>query len=217
MLAQLERRRERLAGGAGSLGWKVGFGAPAAMEKLGLDAPLTGFLSETARIEPGATVSLAGWTNPLLEPEIALHLRADVGAGTEAGEAWQAVAGIGAAFELADLDPPAEDVEVILAGNIFQRGVVLGTPHLTVPVAGLSATLVADGRESSIPDPQADTGPVARILAHVADRLGAFGERLRAGEVVICGSIVPPIPVAAGQEYGYRLDSCDEITIRFGV
>ena len=34
MKAQLEQRRERIAAGEKALGWKVGFGAPAAMGKL---------------------------------------------------------------------------------------------------------------------------------------------------------------------------------------
>ena len=33
---QLERRRERLDGGAGPLGWKIGLNAPPVQEKLGL-------------------------------------------------------------------------------------------------------------------------------------------------------------------------------------
>ena len=44
MRAQLALRRKRLDAGAKQIGWKVGFGAPAAMEKLKLTAPLVGFL-----------------------------------------------------------------------------------------------------------------------------------------------------------------------------
>jgi 2-keto-4-pentenoate hydratase len=42
---QLTLRQARLDAGETSLGWKVGFGAPAALERLGLDAPLVGFLT----------------------------------------------------------------------------------------------------------------------------------------------------------------------------
>ena len=60
MAAQLARRRERLDAGEQPLGWKVGFGAPAAMEKLKLAAPLVGFLTDQALVASDATFSLAG-------------------------------------------------------------------------------------------------------------------------------------------------------------
>jgi 2-keto-4-pentenoate hydratase len=37
MTAQFSKRRARIAAGERPLGWKVGLGAPATMEKLGLD------------------------------------------------------------------------------------------------------------------------------------------------------------------------------------
>src|SRR5438067_3521539 len=46
------------------------------------------------------------------------------GAGRAATVA--AIAALGPAIELADLNPPPDDVEVVLAGNIFHRRVILG-------------------------------------------------------------------------------------------
>ena len=40
------------------IGWKVGFGAPAALERLGLERPLVAPLPASGRIPDGATVSL---------------------------------------------------------------------------------------------------------------------------------------------------------------
>ena len=48
MTAQLAKRRARIAAGEKPLGWKVGLGAPASMQKLGLRAPLVGFLMQRA-------------------------------------------------------------------------------------------------------------------------------------------------------------------------
>jgi 2-keto-4-pentenoate hydratase len=39
------------------------------------------------------------------------------------------------------------------------------------------------------------TGKLIDIVAHVANVLDACGERLRAGEVIITGSITPPITI----------------------
>src|SRR5688500_6944266 len=78
MLAQLTERRRRIDAGEASLGWKLGMGVPAAMAKLGTDAPLVGYLLAPARVADGGTVSIDGWGNARLEPEIAVHLGADL-------------------------------------------------------------------------------------------------------------------------------------------
>ena len=59
MRRQTALRRERLEAGASIIGWKVGFGAPAALAKLGLAGPLVGFLLDSAQLPSGATVALS--------------------------------------------------------------------------------------------------------------------------------------------------------------
>src|SRR5512146_2855968 len=83
MTAQFERRRERIAAGEKPIGWKVGFGAPAAMQRLAIRAPLIGFLMDRAHLSPGAMISLAGWKKPAVEPEIAVHVGSDLPGGAD--------------------------------------------------------------------------------------------------------------------------------------
>jgi 2-keto-4-pentenoate hydratase len=208
MAAQLELRRKRLAAGERSLGWKLGFGTTAAMEKLGIAAPLVGFLTDRSVIAAGETPSVEGWVRPMLEPEIA----ATVGAVPAQGE----IEAVGPAFELADVDPPPEDVEAILAANIFHRGVVLAEPAAVSRVApgDLRAELQRPGgKREAIADPQAATGQLAGLVRHVAALLEAFGHALQPGEIVICGSLVPPIAVAGGDGMRYRLEPVGELAI----
>jgi 2-keto-4-pentenoate hydratase len=70
MSAQLAKRRARIAAGEKSLGWKVGLGAPATMQKMGLTAPVVGYLMQRALLLSGSTASLKGYTKPVAEPEI---------------------------------------------------------------------------------------------------------------------------------------------------
>jgi len=58
MRAQLELRRKRLAAGDAPLGWKVGFAAPAMLERLGITGPLVGFLTRNARVQSGVLSAL---------------------------------------------------------------------------------------------------------------------------------------------------------------
>jgi 2-keto-4-pentenoate hydratase len=72
MERQLRLRQDRLNAGERSIGWKVGFGAPAALERLQIDAPLIGFLTDKTLLSSGSMVSIADWTKPAMEPEIAI-------------------------------------------------------------------------------------------------------------------------------------------------
>jgi len=149
MLAQLTERRRRIEEGEASLGWKLGMGVPAAMAKLGTDAPLVGYLLAPARVEDGGTVSLDGWGTAKLEPEIAVHMGADLAAGASRADAEAAIAGLGPAIELVDLDPSADDPEAILAADIFQRHVLLGPVTEGATAAGTSARALKNGDEAA--------------------------------------------------------------------
>src|SRR6476469_9904369 len=198
MQAQLAARRKRLDAGDQPLGWKVGFGAPAMLQLLNISAPLVGFLTRNARVQSGGSVSFAGWSKPVLEPEIAVHIGRDVPADADGETATAAIAGISPAFEIVDLTAPPQDPERILSDNIYQRHVVLG------------------GESARTTDPQANTGEWIGIVRHVADVLAAFGERLRAGEIIITGSVVPPLAIEPDEDaIAFEVDPIGGITVRF--
>ena len=207
MRDQLALRRKRLDRGERPIGWKVGFGSPAAAAHFDLDRPLVGFLTDRGVLPDGARVDVGGWTNPLLEPEIAVHLVGDVVPGATREDVIAAIGGLSAAIELADLDPPPTDVRAILAGNIFHRHVVLGpVDRMRRTADEVGVRVVCDGREiASSDDPAALTGELVEVVRLVGELLGACGERLRADEVVITGSVVAPVPVAPGQRVTVQL------------
>src|SRR3954465_6364778 len=98
MERQLAVRRARIAAGEKPIGWKVGLGAPAAMERLKIKAPLVGFMMENSIVANGATVALAGWAKPVAEPEVAVHMGKDLAGGADRAAAIAAIAGLGPAI-----------------------------------------------------------------------------------------------------------------------
>lgn len=220
MTAQLEMRRARLALGEEPLGWKVGLGAPASMQKLGIAGPAVGFLLRSGLMPSGATVSLQDYKRPVAEPEIAVRMARDLAAGATTTAALDAVGSIQPAIELADLDPvPAPDnLDAVLAGNIYHRQVVLGTA--TRAGGGLESLVSRVTRRgiefNRTDDPEALTGKLADIVAYVADLLAAFGEKLAAGEIVITGSITAPVMLEADEtEFAHALDPIGEVNVKF--
>jgi 2-keto-4-pentenoate hydratase len=222
MQKQLAWRRERLAAGEKPIGWKVGFGAPAIMARLGIAKPLVGFLTDRALLQSGAAISLRGWTKPVAEPELAVYMGADLPAGADTSAVKAAIAGIGPAIELADLDPPPEPdtLEAVLAGNIFQRHVILGPSDRSragAKVEGLIGRVFRGNTETaSTSDLTANTGEPIGLVRHVADMLAAFDERLRAGEFIITGSVVPPLFIEDKDEsIRFELAPVGNVAVRF--
>jgi 2-keto-4-pentenoate hydratase len=219
---QLRRRRVLLSSGHKPLGWKLAFGGPAAMERLQTNAPLVGFLMRNALVPSNSTISIAGWKKAAAEPEITVYLGKDLSAGAGRDTAKAAIAGLGPAIEVADVDHPSDDVEGTLSCNIYQRHIILGRSD---PVRagglldGLAARVLRNGAEfACITDPrslQNLTGELIDIVRHTANLLAAFGESLQAGQIIIAGSVIPPIWVEPGEELTFNLAPIDTISTRF--
>jgi 2-keto-4-pentenoate hydratase len=221
MQAQLELREKRLSAGEKSIGWKVGFGAPASLEALKIDAPLVGFLTDAILIPSGGVVSIDGWTKPLVEPEIAVHLAQDLQGSLDRQTVREAVAGVSPAIELADVHFPPDDVEAILVGNIYNRNLILGPSDASCAgcvLDGLTGRIYREGVETaSTKQFQALTGEPLAIIAHVAELLAVFGQKLSAGDVIILGSIVPPIFTTTTEEVRFWLDPLESISVKLVV
>ena len=220
MRAQLDLRRRLIAAGAKPIGWKVGFGAPAALAKFAISAPLVGFMLDRNLVASGATVSLAGWVKPAAEPEIAIEMGADLPGGGSRSAAADAIGAIGPAIELADVDVPPEDVETILAGDIFHRHVLLGPRDRTRAggrIDGLHARILRDGApHADTTELEANTGKLVDIVRHVADLLAGCGERLAAGDVIIAGSVIAPIFLGPkDRALDYALDPVGSVAVQF--
>ena len=80
--------------------------------------------------------------------------------------------------------------------------------------ADLSFSVSCDGSEvAATSDPFALTGELGSILASAASTLAACGAALSAGDVVITGSVVPPIDVSAGGSWHVSAPSLGEIAV----
>jgi 2-keto-4-pentenoate hydratase len=215
MERQLELRRRLLDDGARPIGWKLGLGTAPAMEKHGTAAPLVGFLTDRGMREPSGEIEIGAWGKPTAEPEIAVHVARDVPADGDEAAVTAAIGGVGVAIELVDLGDG--EVEDILAGDIFHRHVVLGPAAEGVALEDLRAEIQLAGDAQTVADPLALVGDPVAALAHLASHLAAFGETVRAGEVLITGSIVPALAIAPGQRLEYRLEPLGELALTFAA
>jgi 2-keto-4-pentenoate hydratase len=214
MRRQLRARREQLEQGASPIGWKIGLNVPSVQRRLGLDRPVVGHLTTATLVEPGDRHSLSGATSAGAEPEIAIQLGADVSGDAGPDGARAAIAGLAPALEIVDVDRPLDDVETIVADNVFHRAVALGEPA-GPPPDGLEGVVVVNGAEAHRLDAARAAGDLAEPVALIAATLAACGERLRAGERIIAGSLTPAVPIAPGDSVAFDLGPLARVELRF--
>jgi 2-keto-4-pentenoate hydratase len=204
MRSLLARRDGELAAGAKGVGWKIGFNTPAIQEHFGISEAVVGYLVDSGIVEPGATTSLEGWVSPAVEVELAIRVGED-----------GAVAGLGPALELVDLDISFNDIEPVLAGNICHRAVIFGDEVPGADPWSLLATVEKDGsvvgRDGRITEDPAST--VAFVRRFLADH----GAALEPGHRVIAGSVLPPVSVAPGDALDVSFGPFGTLRIAFST
>jgi 2-keto-4-pentenoate hydratase len=203
MRALLVRRREIIAQGAEPLGWKVGFNLPAIQEKLGIDAPLAGFLTTDTLLEDGAEWSLGNEGEVVVESEVAVEL----------GEDGRSIVALLPALELADPLDLSIGVDAILAGNIFHRGVAFG-PRVEADEPGAGRILV-NGEEQHSLTAEHTRGNLDAMVEAVAARLEAADERLQPGDIIITGVLAPPHAAQPGDVVKLELEAVGGVELRF--
>lgn len=219
MRAQLSEREERLDAGEEPIGWKLGLTGSDVQSRLGLEGPVVGYLTSGRLLAPGESLSLAGIERPALEPEIAVHVGRDVAAGASRDEVGDAIAALGVAVEAIEAGAPFEDLEEILAANVFHRAVMLGPPvaeRAGGSLNGVTLTVLRNGDTEDAVDVETGGPDLHAVVWHVAGMLEAFDERLSAGDVIIAGSLTPPVHVAPGDELVVDLGPLGRLDAPFG-
>jgi 2-keto-4-pentenoate hydratase len=200
--AMLVRRREILGQGAEAIGWKVGFNISAAQEKLGIDAPLAGFLSSDGLLEDGAEVSLDDGP-VVVESEVAVELGPDA----------RSIVALLPALEVADPPDLDQDVETILAGNIFHRAVVFG-PRVETNQPGAGRVLV-NGEVEHVMAPGETGAHLEEMVEAVRKRLAAVDEDMLPGQRIITGVLAPPHAAHPGDRVRLELDGLGGVELVF--
>jgi 2-keto-4-pentenoate hydratase len=186
-------------------GFKIGATARRMQDYLGLSGPAAGFMPEAGIQPSGATLAYADFRNPGAECEIAVRLGRDLPPGPCTSEQAQAaVSEVFAAIEIVENRygaPPAGDLQrlgtpTLIADQVFHAAAVLGAPGAahSLNLADLPGHILVDGVEQAHGVGADLLGDPMNALAWLAASpvAVAFGG-LRAGQVVMLGSVTPPI------------------------
>jgi len=214
--------RQRIASGQAHAGWKIGCTVKVMQEMLGLDGPSSGAVLAPNALTTPARIAAATLTNPVAECEIAVRMASDVPARNGGHDQESIAEHVGAcmvSIELAELRLPQRQtmaVGELIADDFFQKAIVLG-PEVedwhTRDLTGARATTTVSGQYMGEGFGRDIMGHPFAALAWLADSLAVRGEQLRAGEVVLTGSVVKAAPIAAGDTTICAIEGLGEATL----
>ena len=209
LFAAIQAELARLSGQRVA-GWKIAATSNAGQRHIRVDGPLAGCLLSGRALDAGARIALAGNNMKVAEAEFAFRMAADLPKragdyGVE--EVLAAVASLHPAIEVPDsryTDFTRVGAAQLIADDACACWFVIGT---AVRAEWRAQDLVRHGVSAYRNGALAGKGSGANVLgdprsalAWIANELCAYGDGLRAGDVVITGTCLTPVPVVAGDD-----------------
>lgn len=198
----------RVDGGERVAGFKIGFTNLAVREKMGLPDSTYGYLMGGMVLASGGWLAMAEVIAPRIESEICVRLGRDLaGPDVTAADVLEAADAVRASFEICDARIidwrcPYPD---FLADNGFAACIVLGetdwVPIRQVDILDESVVLAKDGEPFAEGRGEMAMGSPAKAVAWLANKLADRGKSLKAGQVVMTGTLTPITPIERGATY----------------
>lgn len=205
-------------------GYKIGCTTPVMQQYMGIDHPGAGaILAPTVQDSP-ADLAFADYVAIGVEGEIAIRLAADLpptGAPYDRDAIFAAIESCCTAIELVDaryVDYRSLDTWTMVADNFFNAGCILGTP--VADWRGIDMTAVT-GR-MTVNKAIAGEGQGANVMGHpfdaavwLANTMARRGLGLKAGDLVMTGSIVETQWLKKGDSVTFEIDALGSVAARF--
>ena len=218
---QAEILRRKLARGNRVVGLKAGLTSHAKMKQMGVDTPCFGFLVDYFSVADGGEVKISELIHPKVEPEIAFVLkRALKGPGCHIGAVLAATDFVMPGIEIIDsrYRDFKFDLKSVIADNCSSSRFVLGgqaVPVDELDLRTLGVVMEKNGEIVGIGAGAAVLGHPAAAIAMLANHLGARGEEIPAGTMILSGGVTEAVAVKAGDNVNLRIQSLGSTSVRF--
>jgi 2-keto-4-pentenoate hydratase len=221
--AAVQHALARLVDADPPFGFKIGATGSRMQAYLGVDAPIAGFMRGQDVYLSHADLRFADYINPGVECEVAVRLAADLPPGPcSLEQALEAVGDFVAGIEIVENrygDVKTLGAPTLLADQMYHAAAVIGEQGSVdwrkLNIADLRGTIrLQDGSE--------DEGVTSDLLGHplkglavlAQSELGkAFGG-LKAGQVIMLGSVTPPIWLAGPAHVTVTFPPLPPVTVR---
>jgi len=206
------------------IGWKIAATSAAGQQHIGVSGPMAGRLLASRCLPDGATVSMRGNVMQVIEAEFAFRLGSDLKPlGSTALTVEQVMAQV-ADLHLAIEIPNSRYQDFLTAGEAQLIADFACASHMVLGAAlttewrhvDLAAQVVQVSREGEVVAQGLGAnalGDPRVALTWLANELISHGMYLQAGEVVITGTCVVPVPVQESQTLKAQFPGLGEVGV----
>ncbi len=218
---QLHTIKRRLNNGERVVGKKIGITAKAVMQMLKVDQPDFGHLLSGMAYNEGESLVAGQFCQPRGEGEIAFILNKDLaGPGIKGPDVLAATECLMPAFEVVDSRITDWKIKIqdTVADNASAAAFVLGDNAVSarkIDLATCGMVLEKNGDIIGTGAGAASLGNPVNAVAWLANKLGELGIVLKAGEVILSGSLSIMFPIRAGDNLRMSLNGIGNVSCRF--
>lgn len=183
-------------------GYKIGATTPAMRDYLGVQGPAYGHIMAANVFPSQARIPATRFCKPGIECEVAVRVGRDIPTRTEKwslSDITPFVEGIAPAIEVVEnryTDFLSAGFATLIADDFFHKGCVLG-PFMRnwamIDLAGVTGRIIVNGEERATGDGAQVMGHPLEPVAWLANKLQSHGRSLKAGDLVLTGSMTPVI------------------------
>jgi 2-keto-4-pentenoate hydratase len=218
---QLLNIRRRLEAGSSVNGHKVGLSSRAMQEMMGVDEPDYGHLLSDMEVSSERPAPASKYCYPRVEVEVGFVLGDDLpGEGCTEQDVIDATEAVAPAIELIDSRIVDWDIRIgdTIADNASSAGYVLGPDRVKptdIDLKAIEARLHCNGDKVAAGRSDAVLGDPVVAVAWLARKVASFGVTLRAGNVILPGSVHRAIDVHPGDEFEATFDGLGSVRLSF--
>lgn len=218
---QDEIRRRKLARGNKIVGLKCGLTSYAKMKQMGVETPCFGFVTDYGSVPDGGEVKVSELIHPKVEPEICFVLKhALKGPGCHIGAVLAATDFVMPGIEVIDsrYRDFKFDLKSVIADNTSAARFVVGgqtLPAEGVDLRTLGVVLEKNGEIVTLASGAAVLGHPAAAVAALVNHLGARGEEVPAGTLILSGGITEAVAVKPGDHINLRIQHLGSVSLKF--
>jgi 2-oxo-hept-3-ene-1,7-dioate hydratase len=222
--ALIERRK---AAGRKVIGWKIGLTSKAMQAALNIDIPDSGMLMDDMMFANGGVVPKGRFIQPRIEAEIAFVMKAPLaGADITAEDVIAATDYVAPSLEILDTrilraDPATSKLRIItdtISDNAANAGIVLGDQRHPIDAHDLRWVGAIVSRNGEVEETGLGAGvlndPVQGIV-WLARRMGQYGQRIEAGQVILSGSFIRPVETPSGARIEADFGPFGQVNVTF--
>ena len=217
----LQMLQRRLDAGEKVIGKKIGVTSKAVQNMLNVHQPDFGYLTDKMVYRDEMPISQE-LIQPKAEGEIAFLLKKDlIGPGITNTDVLSATEAVMPCFEV--VDSRIEDwnikIQDTVADNascgLFIVNDKAAIDPRTIDLSTCGMVVEKNGSTLSVGAGAAALGSPLNCLAWLANTLGKFDIPLKAGEIILSGSLVPLEPVVPGDTMNVRIGGMGNCSVRF--